>query len=279
MIKYIIPSMLLITALALSSMSAYYSVVGLMMIFSGGMYGFIFMETAKIATTLFLHKHWNDGIGVLKTWLTISVVILALITSMGVFGYLSKASTGNSESVTVNSSKVVFLEESIEREKEKLQQGINQINTYNESISRLITDNPLKASNERRRLQKEINIISQENKIISNNIDKLYSELLPYKSEIKKHEVEIGPLLYITRLVYGEDYKEHSEKTLTYLILIIVLVFDPLAISLLIASQKAFYFLKPKEDENVEEVHYIEQDDIQEDSGKRDKMSFRKSQM
>lgn len=250
--KYIIPTLLLIFALCLSSMSAYYSIVGLTLIFAGGMYGFIFMECAKIAITLFLHKHWNDSIGILKQWLTISVMILALITSMGVFGYLSKASTKNSENVTVNSSKIVFLEDSISREKNKMDMNLKQIDTYNQSMSKLITDNPLRASGERKRLQKEISILSNDNKLISQSIDKLNQELLPYKSELKQHEVEIGPLLYITKLIYGQDYKKYSDKTLTNLILIIVLVFDPLAIAMLIASQKGYLLIKDKPKNVVE---------------------------
>jgi hypothetical protein len=79
-------------------------------------------------------------------------------------------------------------------------------------------------------------------------------ELLPYKTEVNKHEVEIGPLLYITKLVYGDQYKSFTEKTLSYLIIIIVLVFDPLAITLLVASQKSFELVL----NNPQEVRVVE---------------------
>lgn len=246
--KYIIPSILLIMALSLSTISAYYSVIGLVTIFAGGMYGFIILEASKVAITAFLHHHWNDKLGILKYWLVAAVIVLMLLTSMGIFGQLSKSSSKNSESVTVNSSKVIHLEESILREKNRIDQNIKQIDMYNQSISRLITDNITQASKERRKMQAEISTLIEENKVISNNIDSLSKELLPYKSEVQKHEVEIGPLIYITKLIYGEEYRKHSESTLSVLIIMIVLVFDPLAISMLIASQKAFKLIGGEDD-------------------------------
>lgn len=253
--KYTLPTIILLAGLSLSATSAYYSILGLTAIFSGGLVGFAIMEISKVFITIFLHNYWDKSLGVLKSWLVASVVVLAIITSMGVFGYLSKASSKNSENVSVNSAKVLFLEENISRENIKLKQNQQQLNYYNDAIGKLITENPTKAQAERRRLQKEIANINVNNKEISNSIDKLSAELLPYKSEVKKHEVEIGPLLYITKLIYGDEYQKYSEKTLTYLILVIVLVFDPLAIAMLIASQKAYEIIreKPMKSNNVSE--------------------------
>lgn len=264
--KYFLPTTTLMIGLALSSIAGYYSVLGLSTIFGGAMVGFIFMELAKVSCTLLLHKHWNDGFGLVSKALTASVVILAIITSMGTFGYLSKASSDRSSDVEVNSSKMLFLESGIAREQERLKQNLNQIDTYNQTISKLITDNPTKASSERRRLQKDITTLSEENKKISESIDKLSKELIPYKVEISKHEVEIGPLIYITKMIYGDEYAKHSSTVLSYLIIIIVLVFDPLAIMLLIASQKSFDVIsgktiKPIIEQEPKEVEQAKSDD------------------
>jgi hypothetical protein len=150
--KYLVPTITLMVALALSTVSAYYSVIGLSAIFAGGVIGFILMEVAKVISTIILHKHWKGGLGVVKYILSVAVIILMLITSMGIFGHLSKASTKQSENVSVNSSKVLFLEQNIAREEKSLDRNIKQIESYNEAMSRLITDNPLKASRERGRL-------------------------------------------------------------------------------------------------------------------------------
>lgn len=263
--KYTLPVLTLMAALALSSVAAYYSILGLTIIFAGGLIGFILMEVAKVVATLYLHKHWNDGIGLIKYGLTVSVLTLMLITSMGTFGFYSRASLGKSEHVTVNSSQVEYLEQSIQRNKSTMDMNLKQIEQYNQSISRLITDNPTKASRERRNLQNQINQLTQENREISKEITKLNTELIPFKTEIKKNDVEIGPLLYISKMVYGEQYREYSEKVLSWLIVIIVLVFDPVAIMLLIASQQSFAIIRRNnkmEDKGVEkEVYEVSEDE------------------
>lgn len=249
---YIVPSLSLIVGLTLTSIAAYYSILGLTVIFAGGMLGFIVMEIAKVTTTLWLHKHWNDSIKSLKYTLTCSVIVLMLITSMGTFGYLSKASLSKGEEVSVNSATVINLESQIQREQSYLNQNLKQIEVYSNTVSKLITDDPLKGSRERRNIQAEIKKLTDENKTHAEILNKLNDELLPFKTEVKKHEVEIGPLLYITKLIYGDEYQKYTEKTLSWLIIAIVLVFDPLAIMLLIASQQSFYVLRIDNDEYVE---------------------------
>ena len=218
--NYALPTLTLLIGFTLSAIAGYYSVLGLSTIFGGAMIGFIFMEIAKVSCTMLLHKHWNDGFGIIKYVLSLAVIILLLITSMGTFGYLSKASSARSSDVSINSSKMVYLEENILRENTKLKQNQLQIDSYNAAISRLITDNPTRASVERRRLQNDVSLLVKENKVISSTIDTISKELVPYKVEISKHEVEIGPLIYITKLIYGEDYAKHSVEVLSYWIIL-----------------------------------------------------------
>lgn len=238
--KYTVPVLSLVTALGLSAVSGYMSIVGLLNIFQTGLYAFILIELAKVVTTIILHKHWNHDFGLVKMGLIITVILSMLVTSIGVFGYLSKASTQGKQDVTINSSKLESIELNIQRKESGLDRNISQIDKYNDMLSRLITDNPTKAQRERKNIQTQIKQLETENKEIVKELDSLHEELIPYKKEVSKHEVEIGPLLYITKLVYGDEYKSHSEDALTYLIITFMCILDPFAIMLLIASQKSF---------------------------------------
>lgn len=242
--QYTIPVLVLLSGIFLSFISAYYSILGLISIFSGSVFLITLMgislEIGKISSCIWLHKHWHDSIGFLKLYLSVAITVLMIITSLGVYGFLTKANIKQSETVTLNSAKVVSLESNIKREQSKLDLNTSQINQYNELLSKLITTDVRKASNERKRLQKQIIDLSKESKEVSKTIDNLNTQLLPFKSEINASEVDVGVLLYISKLAYGEEYKQHLPQVLALLTLLIIIVFDPLAIGLLIASQKSF---------------------------------------
>lgn len=252
MIKnYTLPVLVLLSGIFLSTISAYYSILGLVSIFSGSVLLIslmgISLEIGKITACLWLHKHWKDKIGFLKLYLSVAIIILMIITSLGVYGFLTKANLKQSEGVNLNLAKVTSLENNINREQTRLDLNSQQITQYNELLSKLTTQDVRRASNERRRIQSEIKVLSKESKEIAKTVDNLNTELLPYKSEINAVEVEVGTLLYISKLIYGEDYKEYLPHTLTVLTLLIIFVFDPLAIGLLIASQKSFRLITKKE--------------------------------
>ena len=260
MFKYLTPTLTLLSGLLLSGVAAYYSVLGMTRIFVGGGLSIIllfsFLELSKIIATVSLKKHWNDSIGFIKPVLIVFIIFTMFITALGTYGYLSKASQQSSESVNVNSAKVVFLEESIKRDQSKLDNNNTQINQYNELMSRLIVKDIRTASTERKRIQSEISRLNRDSKTITVNIDTLNTQLLPYKTEVKKLEVEVGPLLFITKSLYGEDYKSHIDRVLAGLIILIVFIFDPFAITLLIMSQKSFELVK---DELKKEIKSVEE--------------------
>ena len=249
--NYTLPVLVLLSGIFLSTISAYYSILGLISIFSGSALLITLMgaglEMAKITSCLWLHKHWNDKIGFLRVYLSVAVIALMLITSLGVYGFLTKANLKQSEGVNLNVAKVTALENNIQREQSRLDLNSTQVMQYNELLSKLTTQDVRRASNERRRIQSEIKVLTKESKEIAKAIDNLNTELLPYKTEINAVEVEVGTLLYISKLIYGEEYKEYLPQTLTVLTLLIIFVFDPLAIGLLIASQKSFRIINKKE--------------------------------
>lgn len=238
--KYTIPVLALVTALGLSAVSGYMSIVGLLNLFGTGLAAFILVEVGKVVTTLILHKHWNHGFGLVKLGLVVTVILSMAVTSIGVFGYLSKASSQGKQDVTINSSKLESIEQNIQRKQSSIDRNLSQIDKYNEMLSRLITDNPTKAQKERKSIQSSIKQLEADNKKLGTELDNLHEELIPFKKEVSKHEVEIGPLLYITKWIYGEEYKSHAEDALIYLIVTFMVILDPFAVMLLIASQKSF---------------------------------------
>jgi hypothetical protein len=252
MFKYVIPDLMLVAGLSLSAIAAWYSILGAKAIFVGGgisvLLLFGFLELAKISATLGLKKYWKKPLGIIRYILIGFIVLTMGVTALGTFGYLSKAAQSQSESVNVNSAKVVFLEESIQREKFKLDNINNQVAQYNDLLTKLIAKDIRTASSERKRIQAEIKRLNKESGEISASIDKINAELLPFKTEVKQLEVEIGPLLFISKFVYGDDYKSHTDDMLMYLIILIVCIFDPFALTLLIMSQKAYDFSKDKEE-------------------------------
>lgn len=257
--NYTLPVLVLLSGIFLSTISAYYSILGLISIFSGSALLITLMgiaiEYGKVASCLWLHKHWNDKIGFLKLYLSVAIIVLMMITSLGIYGFLTKANLKQSEGINLNNAKVFSLESNISREQTKLDLNTRQINQYNLLLNKLITEDVRRASNERRRIQSQITSLAKESKEIAKSIDNLNTELLPYKSEINAVEVEVGTLLYISKLIYGEEYKQYLPQTLTALTLLIIFVFDPLAIGLLIASQKSFGFINKKEKPKLKEVN------------------------
>ena len=132
MIKnYTLPVLVLLSGIFLSTISAYYSILGLISIFSGSALLITLMgaglEMAKITSCLWLHKHWNDKIGFLRVYLSVAVIVLMLITSLGVYGFLTKANLKQSEGVNLNVAKVTALENNIQREQSRLDLNSTQV--------------------------------------------------------------------------------------------------------------------------------------------------------
>jgi len=243
----------LLVALLLSGIAAWYSVLGLTAIFAGAVIPIIIMggslEVAKVVTTVWLHRYWNKCGWQLKLYLVPAVVTLAFITSMGIFGFLSKAhsdqtlvSGDTSAQIAIYDEKIQVARENINTNRAALQQLDEQVN---QMLSR--TDDAGGANRavqirrqqaaERERLLAEI---SQNQDIIT----KLNEESAPIKAKFRKVEAEVGPIRYIAAMIYGDNPDANLlEKAVRWVIIIIVLVFDPLALTLVIASQKSYEWL------------------------------------
>jgi len=236
----------LLVALSLSSVAAYYSIIGLTAIFAGAVIPVIIMgsilEVGKITTTVWLRKYWGRAGFLLKLYLVPAVLALALLTSMGIFGFLSKAhmeqgiTTGDSQAkLSLYDEKIKTQRENIELARKALTQMDNQVDQRlsrgdsENSAERAVAIRRQQAS-ERGKLQKDIGDAQQA-------IQKLNEERAPIAAENRKIEAEVGPIKYIAALIYGDNADQNMlESAVRWVIILLVIVFDPLAIALVLAA-------------------------------------------
>jgi|APGre2960657444_1045066.scaffolds.fasta_scaffold01365_7 hypothetical protein len=235
----------LITALAISGISAWYSIVGLTALFAGAKLQIVIMgivlELGKIVVSSWLYKNWKKANFVLKSYLLLSVIILMVITSTGIFGYLSKAHLEQSASTLGNDLKISLIDQKIERENKKIEDNNKVLGQLDSSIEKYIgndrVSNAVRLRASQKTERKELTLSTDES---SNIIQDLSNQKTALLQEEKKVELEVGPIKYVAKLIYSDDSQENLEKAVTILILMLVVVFDPLAIALIIAANMGF---------------------------------------
>jgi len=254
--------LLLLTGLTISAVAIYYSVVGLAAIFSAAVIPIIVMgsalEVAKLVCASWLKANWERAPRLMKVYMTTAVIVLMLITSMGIFGFLSKAHSDQSlvsgdviARISVYDEKIKTSKDNIEANRKALRQMDEAVDqsmarsTTEQGASRAVSIRQSQAR-ERTRLQNEI-VAEQK------NISKLNDEAAPIRAEVRKVEAEVGPLKYIAAFVYGATDETLLEKAVTWVIITIIVVFDPLAVIMLLAAQMTFGW-KREEPEVVKAV-------------------------
>ena len=235
----------LITALAISAVAAFYSIVGLMAIFSASAISIavmgVVLEIGKLITASWLYQNWKKIPRLLKYYLTLAVVVLMFITSMGIFGYLSKAHIDQGTGTAELYLKVERIDNSISSERKIIERAEKQIGMLDSALDKYIEIGAItKGLGKREEQEEERNLL---NTTVSNaqlRIDDLLDEKTEFNLQIKNFEAEVGPLKYISALFYGEDALDYIDRSVRYVILILVFVFDPLAVLLLIAANMSF---------------------------------------
>lgn len=234
-----------LTAIVLSGVAAYYSVIGLAAIFPGSFMPVVIMgsvlEGSKLVTVSWLYRNWKECPFLIKTYLCMAVTILMLITSMGIFGFLSKAHMEHSADNAPLVNKVAIIDEKINTLRGNIDANRKTIKQYDEAVDQVMgrsTDEKGadKAVTIRKAQQKDRSRISSENEQFQKSITLLQEERAPLSTELKKIEADVGPIKYIAALAYGEATTDIMDKAVRLVILLIIVVFDPLAILLLIAA-------------------------------------------
>ena len=231
----------LFVALSISAVAAYYSIVGLMAIFSAAAFSIavmgVVLEIGKLVTASWLYQNWKTVPKVLKYYLTSAVVILMFITSMGIFGYLSKSHIDagtNTSQVTVKLDRV---NSRIASEQKVIDRAERQLENLDKALERYVELGAVSKGLDRRESQEEerLKLTNMVNKS-QDKIDEYLDQKSEYELEIKSFEVEVGPLKYISALLYGDDALTFLENAVRWVILILVFVFDPLAVLLVVAA-------------------------------------------
>jgi hypothetical protein len=249
LIEKFIAYLALLSGLSISAVAVYYSVVGLTAIFAAAVIPIIIMgttlEISKLVATVWLKQNWKTAPLLIKTYLFIAIVILMIITSMGIFGFLSKAHSDQNLVSGDVLAKIAVYDEKIKTAKENIEVNRKQLKQMDESVDQVMgrsadekgADKSValrkSQSKDRARLLQDI---STEQKIISS----LNEERAPVAAEVRKVEAEVGPIKYIAAFFYGNTDPTILEKSVTWVIITIIIVFDPLAIILLLASQISF---------------------------------------
>jgi hypothetical protein len=266
----LLPWFLLFCALGLSGTAAYYSVVGLSIVFVGVALPVIimggFLEVSKLAIATYLHDKWKETYGALKIYMTIALVTLSIITSLGIYGLLSTGFQGNIAKLEINEKKIKNVEvkktrfeeikEELTKEKTTLDGDITKLrdglsnNTTTQSVDRKTGQVVTKANNANRKsfegqlkdAQVRRDTIASRIDAMNDSITKLDIQVLDMESE-EISGSELGAIKYVSELLDWD-----IKRTANLFILILIFVFDPLAITLVIATNQAFKSIRKKED-------------------------------
>ena len=254
----ILAYLLLLTGLTISAVAIYYSVVGLTAIFSAAVIPIIIMgsalEVGKLVCASWLKANWERVPRFMKIYMSIAVVVLMLITSMGIFGFLSKAHNDQNLVSGDVQSKIAIFDEKIKTAKENIEADRKQLKQMDEAVDQIMgrssdEKGADKANSVRKSQQKDRVSLAKDIEAQQKLIASLNDEAAPVRAEVRKVEAEVGPIKYIAAFLYGTAPDESMlERAVTWIIILIVVVFDPLAVIMLLAAQMTFAWTREQQD-------------------------------
>ena len=240
--------LLFTVALSLSALAAYYAVMGLIAIFAAAVVPIALMgsllEASKLVVASWLYRNWKEIPKLMKSYFVVALIVLMMLTSMGIFGFLSKAHLDQAIPSGDVQSKLALLDEKIKTEKENINASRKELTQLDAQVDQTIarTDDAKgtdRAIAIRSGQQKDRARILNEIGEAQTKIAKYNEERAPIASEVRKVEAEVGPIKYIAALIYGDESANDVtmlEKAVRIVTILIVIVFDPLAVLLLIAA-------------------------------------------
>ena len=231
-----------LSAISISIIAAGYSIIGLATLFAGAVIPIIMMgsalEVGKLVAASWLYHNWNSDVPrLLKAYLFSAIIILIFITSMGIFGFLSKAHLDQVKPTSSNNIKIELLDNQIKSQQLIINRSQKTLDQLDKALEVYIEKEYVTRGLKERKKQKperdELNLAIKE---ASNEIAKLSEEKGMLSLEQNKIEAEVGPIKYVAELIYGENAQDNFDKAVRIVILILIFVFDPLAVLLLIAA-------------------------------------------
>jgi hypothetical protein len=252
----------LLSGLSISAVAVYYSVIGLTAIFAAAAIPIIIMgialEVSKLVATVWLKQNWTTAPKTIRAYLVIAVGVLMLITSMGIFGFLSKAHSDQSLVSGEVLSKIAIYDERIKTAKENIEADRRQLKQMDEAVDQVMARSTTEQGADksvaiRKAQARDRSALAKNIETNQKLIATLNNEAAPIRAEVRKVEAEVGPLKYIAAFIYGDTDPTLLEKSVTWVIIILIAVFDPLAIILLLASQISFQQFRERAD-NPKEI-------------------------
>jgi hypothetical protein len=236
----------LIAGLLLSGTAAYYSIVGLMAIFPGSTLAIVSMgaslEFAKLVVASWLYQNWKIAPTFLKGVFSTGVLILMFFTSMGIFGFLSKSHLEHTATMGADTTyQLVSAEQRVASKEKTVKLLERQIDSIDNSMASYIEQGKITAGlQQRNRLKADRAALEKQRQDAEAELIELNTNLNVLRTTNAKREVEVGPLKYIAEMIYGDTAQDHFDSAVRAVIIIIVAVFDPLAVLLLIAANMSF---------------------------------------
>ena len=234
-----------VTSIALASVAAFFSIIGLAQIFPGSFWPIVIMgtilEIGKLVTVSWLYNNWKETTLLLRTYFLSAIIIIMLITSMGIFGYLSRAHIESNIVVGANSVQLQTIEQQEKIAKDRLDYLLKQASDPEKTSPRV--DRDIRAA------QTELKRLSQEK--------------LPLLTEENKLLAEIGPIKYIAELIYDKSDPSFIDKAVRVVILLIIFVFDPLAVLLLVAANQTYRKMNNRNSKKKKTLDNVVRNDVQ----------------
>ena len=248
----------LLSGLLISAIAIYYSVEGLVAIYPAMVVPIVIMgvviELGKLSLTVWLKQYWERAPIFLKTYMLPAVAVLMLITSIGVFGFLSKAHSDQNLVSGDVQSKIAIYDEKIKTAKENIESNRKQLKQMDDAVDQVMARssdekgadkaNAIRKSQSRDRVALTKDIEANQKLVIQLN-----DQAAPIRAEVRKVEADVGPIKYIAAFIYGVAPDANMlEKAVTWITILIVIVLDPLAVVLLLASQYSFAWAKEQKE-------------------------------
>jgi hypothetical protein len=240
--------LMMVIAITISAIAAWYSVEGLTAIFAAAVVPVIIMggalEAGKITATVWLHNNWTRISWAYKTYLIPAVMFLMLLTSLGIFGFLSKAHSDQNLVTGDAMSKVAIYDEQIKTEKDNIEANKRALQQMDAQVDSLLgrTESERgaeRAVSVRKQQTRERASLQSEIVVAQKKIARLQEERAPLAAEFRKIEADVGPVKYIAAFIYGDNPDANVlERAVRWVIILIVVVFDPLALCLILAANK-----------------------------------------
>jgi len=232
-----------LSAISISIIAASYSIIGLATLFAGAAMPIIAMgsalEIGKLVAASWLYNNWRSDMvpATLKAYLFSAIIVLVFITSMGIFGFLSKAHLDQVQPTSGNTIKINAIDNQIKRQEIVIDRAEKTLTQLDKSIEVYLNNEyATRGLKERQKQEAERNELNTAIKNASDEIAKLSTEKANLQLAQDKIEAEVGPIKYVAELIYGDDAKSHFDEAVRIVILILIFVFDPLAVLLLIAA-------------------------------------------